>query len=184
MTDAELLALIANYEKAALGSQVAAGATVGTTYYSSSQLMTTLEIDRFNALNMYYARPLGNEVENSSTVVIPELRDTVEWIMPQLMRIFAAARTPCVFDPENEADVDQAELETQAVRHVFFAENEGFMVLHDYLKDALLLRNAYIKVYLETRQKVTVERYSGLTQVELAEVLADGRDETIKVLEQ
>lgn len=184
MSDEDLLALIATYEKSALGSEVAAGATVGTTFSNSSQLMTTLEIDRFNALNFYYGRPLGNEIENSSTVVIPELRDTVEWIMPQLMRIFAAAHTPCVFDPESEGDVDQAQLETEAVRHVFYAENEGFMVLHDYLKDALLLRNAYIKVYLETRKKVTVERYSQLTQIEVAEVLQDSKDESIQVLEQ
>lgn len=184
MSDDDLLSLIAQYEKSALGSEVAAGATVGTTFSNSSQLMTTLDIDRFNALSFYYGRPLGNEIENSSAVVIPELRDTVEWIMPQLMRIFAAARTPCVFDPESEDDVDQAQLETEAVRHVFFAENEGFMVLHDYLKDALLLRNAYIKVYLETRKKITVERYSGLTQMEVAEVLQDGKDESIKILEQ
>jgi hypothetical protein len=184
MSDEDLLALISQYEKASLGSEVAAGATVGTTYYSSSQLMTTLEIDRFNALNMYYARPLGNEVENSSQVVIPELRDTVEWIMPQLMRIFAAARTPCVFEPESEDDVDQADLETEAVRHIFFGENQGFMVLHDYVKDALLLRNAYIKVYLEERKKVSVERYSELTHFELTEILADNKDETIEVLEQ
>lgn len=182
MTDSELLSLISRLEKDALGSQVAAGATVGTTYYSSSQLLTTLEIDRFNALNMYYARPLGNEVENSSQVVIPELRDTVEWIMPQLMRIFAAARTPCVFDPENESDVDQAELETEAVRHVFMVENDGFFVLHDFFKDALLLRNGYIKVYLETRTKVTVESYTGLTLIELTELLSDQRDEKIQVI--
>ena len=184
MSDAALLALIAQYEKEALGSSVAAGATVGTTYYSSSKLLTTLEIDRFNALNFYYARPLGNEVEGSSTVVLPELRDTVEWIMPQLMRIFAAARTPCIFDPESEDDVDQAELETEAVRHVFMVENDGFFVIHDYCKDALLLRNGYIKVYLEERTKSTVERYSELTQEELVELLQDDKDEKIKVLEQ
>src|SRR6185312_7353881 len=138
----------------------------------------------FNALNFYYARPLGNEVEGSSTVVLPELRDTVEWIMPQLMRIFAAARTPCIFDPESEDDVDQAELETEAVRHVFMVENDGFFVIHDYCKDALLLRNGYIKVYLEERTKSTVERYSELTQEELVELLQDDKDEKIKVLEQ
>lgn len=184
MTDDELLHLIAQAEKASLGSEVAAGATVGTTYYSSAQVMTTLEIDRFNALNMYYARPLGNEVENSSQVVLPELRDTVEWIMPQLMRIFAAARTPCVFDPEGPHDVEQAQVETEAVRHIFMAENEGFFILHDFCKDALLLRNGYIKVYLETRTSSKIENYSGLTLTELTEILSDDRDENIEVLEQ
>lgn len=184
MTDEELLNLIATHEKASLGSSVAAGATVGSTYYSSTQTMTTLEIDRYNALNFYFARPFGNEVENSSAVVLPELRDTVEWIMPQLMRIFAAAHTPCVFDPEGEDDVEQAALETEAVRHVFMAQNDGFFILHDLCKDALLLRNGYAKVYWEEKTTSTVERYTGLTQIELAELLSDKADEQIEVLSQ
>lgn len=184
MTEADLLALIANYEKSSLGSEVAAGATVGSTYYSSTQTMTTLEIDRYNALNFYYGRPLGNEVENSSSVVLPELRDTVEWIMPQLMRIFAAAHTPCVFEPEGENDVEQAQLETEAVRHVFMMQNDGFFILHDICKDALLLRNGYAKIYWEVREKSSVQRYTGLSQFELTELLEDRADEKIEVLSQ
>lgn len=182
MSDADLLSLIAQCEKDALGSPVASGASVGTTYSTSTQLLTTLEIDRFDALNFYYGRPLGNEVENQSQVVLPELRDTVEWIKPQLMRIFAAAHTPCVFDPENEDDVDQAALETEAVRHVFMAENPGFFIIHDFCMDALLLRNGYIKVYLETKTQAKVEKYSGLTHTEVTQLLGD--DEDIEILEQ
>jgi len=183
MNDSDLLQLIAQYEKAALGSPVAAGATVGTVAFSATQQMTTLEIDRFNALNMYFARPLGNEIENSSQVVLPELRDTVEWIMPQLMRVFVAARIPCVFEPENEQDVDQAELETEAVRHVLMVQNEGFFVIHDYAKDALLLRNGYIQVYWEKRKKTVTESYSGLTEQALTELL-DGKEDETEILEQ
>ena len=51
MPDDELLSLIRQYELASLGSQVAAGATISTTVYPSNQAMTTLEIDRYNALN-------------------------------------------------------------------------------------------------------------------------------------
>ena len=95
MSDEELLALIRMHEMASLGSQVAAGATISTTIYPSNQAMTTLEIARYNALNAFFARPLGNEVENRSQIVLPELRDTIEWIMPQLMRMFVGAKTVC-----------------------------------------------------------------------------------------
>ena len=184
MTEEELLALIAQYEKDSLGSPVAAGATVGSTYYSATQQMTTLEIDRFNALNMFFARPLGNEIEGQSQVVIPEFRDTVLWIMPQLMRTFDAARTPCVFEPVSEEDVEQAQLETEAVRHVFLVQNNGFMVMHDLFMDALLLRNGYVKVYWREDEKTLTERYTGLTQDEVTDLLSDKADEQIEVLEQ
>ncbi|MDE2101727.1 MAG: hypothetical protein KGL39_31060 [Patescibacteria group bacterium] len=184
MTEEELLNLIAQHEKAALGSPVAAGATVGTTYYNSASTMTTLEIDRFNALNMYFARPLGNEVENSSSYVSPDLRDTIEWIKPQLMRVFVASGTPCVFDPEGEQDVEQAQVETEAVNHVFMKQNPGYDIIHDYITDGMLLRNGYTKTWLEEKQQTKTENYTGLTQDEVTELLADKEDEKVEVLEQ
>jgi hypothetical protein len=185
MTESDLLTLIKAYELASLGSSVAAGATISSTVGPGSQALTTLEIDRFNALNTYYARPIGNEVENRSQIVLPELRDTVEWIMPQLMRMFAAAKTICRFDAISATDMDQAELETQVVNHIFMKENNGFFILHDYFKDALLLRNGYAKVYWCEEKKVEVERYSGLTEDEVSRVMeTDGEDDEVEVLEQ
>ncbi len=184
MSDEELLAVVRACELASLGSSVAAGATISTTVYPSNAAMTTLEIDRYNALNMYFARPLGNEVENRSQVVLPELRDTIEWIMPQLMRIFAAAKSVVRFDPENQQDEQQAEMETMAVNHVFMQENNGFFLLHDFFKDALLMRNGYTKTHWLEEDHSAVERYSGLTEIELSAVLEDKDDEKIEVLEQ
>ncbi len=182
MTDDELLELIARQEKAALGSPLAAGATVGDVSTNSQGAVTTLQIDRFNALNTYFGRPLGNEVEGSSRVVLPELRDTVEWIKPQLMRIFAAAKTPCVFDPEGEKDVDQAQVETETVNHVFMVQNDGFWVIYDLITDALLLRNGYTKVWWDDSERKVTETYTGLTEDQVAELLGDDQDEKIEIL--
>jgi hypothetical protein len=184
MTDGDLLQLIAAYERASLGSSVAAGATISTTVYPSQQQMTTLEIDRYNAINMYMARPLGNEVENRSQVVLPELRDTIEWIMPQLMRMFVASKQICRFEPETAEDESQAEMETAVVNHVFMKENNGFFVLHDFFKDALLMRNGYANVDWVEEEHTGVERYSGLTQFELTKLLGDMEDEDTEILEQ
>lgn len=184
MRDEDLLALVRQYELASLGSQVAAGATISTTVFPSNQAMTTLEIDRYNALNAYFARPLGNEIENRSQVVLPELRDTIEWIMPQLMRMFVGSKTVCRFDPENEQDETQAEMETMTVNHVFMQQNDGVMVLHDFFKDALLMRNGYAEVYTKEETKISEESYTGLTEIEVAELLGDKDDEELQVLEQ
>jgi hypothetical protein len=181
MTDTEVLGLIGMYEKSALGSSVAAGPSVGGSIKPANQDMTTLEIDRYNALNAYFARPLGNEVEDRSQIVLPELRDTVEWIMPTLMRMFASGK-PCQFDPESQGDEDQAEIETEVVNYVFMKRNEGFFILHDFFKDALLLRNGYIDSWWEKRRKAVVETYSGLTEIELAMLMQT--DDEIEVLEQ
>lgn len=184
MSDEDLLALIRQYELASLGSQVAAGATISTTVYPSNQAMTTLEIDRYNALNAYFARPLGNEVENRSQVVLPELRDTIEWIMPQLMRIFMGTSSPVRFEAEGAKDDEGAKVETATVNHVFMHENNGFFVLHDFFKDAMLMRNGYVKVYWKDTKQTSVSRYTALTEMELPELLQESDNEQIDILEQ
>lgn len=182
MTDEELLAEIGKFEKASLGSSVSVGPSVGGSVKPAGQTMTTLEIDRYNALNAYYARPLGNEVDDRSQIVLPELRDTVEWIMPTLMEIFVGSGKPVQFDPQAPDDEDQAEIETEVVNHVFMRQNDGFFILHDFVKDALLLRNGYISSYWLKKRKTSVENYSGLSQIEVS--MLHATDDEIEILEQ
>lgn len=184
MTEGELLTLISQYEQASLGSEVAAGATISTTVYPSTQSMTTLQVDRYNALNNFLARPLGNEIENRSQVVLPVIRDTIAWIMPQLMRMFAGSKSICRFEPENEQDEAQAEMETDVVNWIFMTSNNGVMILHDFFWDALLLRNGYAQVYTREWKSVKEEGYKGLSQQELIGLLEDTADEKLVVLEQ
>lgn len=184
MTEEALLSLIAMYERASLGSQVSAGATISTTVFPSNTAMTTLEIDRYNALNSFFARPLGNEVENRSQVVMPVVRDTMTWIMPQLMRMFAAAKAVCRFDPVGQGDEDQAQMETEVVNHIFMVENDGFVIIYDFFWDALLMRNGYAEVHTQEETQVSQEKYTGLDEIEVSSLLQDDADEDLEVLEQ
>lgn len=184
MSDEEILNLIRAHEQASLGSPVAAGASISSAIFPSNQQMTTLQIDRYNSLNAYWARPLGNEVENRSQVVLPELRDTVEWIMPQLMRMFVGSKQICRFDPEGQTDIEQAQAESDAVNHIFIKENNGFFILYDYFKDALLLRNGYARVDWVEEKVSGIERYSKLTEDEVAEVTQETEESKVEVLEQ
>src|SRR5579863_7339694 len=186
MSDDSLLALIGQYERASLGSSTAVGPSVGGNIKPAGQTMTTLEIDRYNALNAYFGRPMGNEVEDRSQIVLPELRDTVEWIMPTLMRMFLGSGKPVQFDPEAPGDEDQAEQETEVVNHVFMRQNDGFFVLHDMFKDALLLRNGYVTAYWSKKTKTSVERYTGLDEGAVTMLMQDAKakGDEIKIIEQ
>lgn len=186
MSDDELLGLIGQYERASLGSSVAVGPSVGGNIKPAGQTMTTLEIDRYNALNAYFGRPMGNEVEDRSQIVLPELRDTVEWIMPTLMRMFVGSGKPVQFDPEAPGDEEQAEQETEVVNHVFMKQNDGFFILHDMFKDALLLRNGYVTSYWAKKTKSTVERYTGLDEGAVTMLMQDAekKGDDIEILEQ
>ena len=47
--------------------------------------------DRIKALDYYLGEPFGNEVEGKSQVVSTETADTIEQIMPSLMRVFCGS---------------------------------------------------------------------------------------------
>jgi hypothetical protein len=46
--------------------------------------------ERIRALDFYMGEPLGNEIEGRSQVISTDVADTVEQVIPSLMRIFTA----------------------------------------------------------------------------------------------
>lgn len=123
--------------------------------------------DRALALDRYFGREYGNELEGRSRVVSKDISDAVDWIMPQLMRIFLSTDDICRFDPVGPEDEKGAEQETDYVNHVIMRENPGFTILHDWFKDSLLLKNGYVKRWWDETEEVTHESYSGLAEEEL-----------------
>ena len=74
---------------------------------------------RLKALQYYNAEPYGNEVEGSSRIVTTEVRDTVESIMPSLMRIFTSGDRVAQFDPMGPEDIAVAEQASDYANHIF-----------------------------------------------------------------
>lgn len=72
------------------------------------------------------------------------------------------------FDPTGPNDEPLAEQESDAVNYIFAKMNNGVMILHDLLTDALILKNGYVKVWYETETKETFSNYTGLDQMTLA----------------
>lgn len=145
---------------------------------------STLDLERQEAMDSYYGRNWKPAPEGRSQIVDRVLMDTVEWIMPQIMRVFASTDEIVKFDPVGPEDEDLAEQETAYVNHCIMKKNNGFITLYDAVKDALLLRNGYIKCYWDTRKKTYVENYSGLTDEGLQKLLFDYGDDQTEILEQ
>ena len=65
----------------------------------------TISQQREQAMEYYYGLPFGNEVEGRSQYVDSTVQDTVEWIKPSLMRVFASGDEMVKFTPHGPADV-------------------------------------------------------------------------------
>lgn len=155
MTDEELLALIDGY--------------AGTAYGQSGQL----EEDRSESVDRYNCQPYGDEVAGQSGAVATDLRDTVEWMMPKLLRIFIGGDEVGKFDPKGPEDEAAAQQETDYINHVILEKNNGFLLFSSWFRDALLQKNGYAKVWWEKKSDVMMETYQGLPDEALAMLLQD-----------
>ena len=59
--------------------------------------------ERRQALKYFFGQPLGNEVEGRSQVVMTEVADTIHWILPSLMRMFASRKSTAASSCSPEA---------------------------------------------------------------------------------
>lgn len=147
---------------------------------NSLTISSELEVDQGDALDYYYGRVFGNEVKGRSQVVTRDVLETIEWIMPSLLRVFASGKKTVNFDATSEQDEEAAEQETDIVNHVFNKDNKGFIILHNWFKDALLQKVGYTKTYWETEKEVLTEQYTGLSDAGLSELLQDKEVEPVE----
>ena len=129
--------------------------------------------NRVETLRYYLGEPFGNEVENRSQVVATEVSDTIEYIMPSLMKMFASSDEFCRFEPRGPEDVQAAAQATDLVNFEIYRSNPGFRVVHDWFKDALLFAQGAVKSYWQESERVEPETYEGLTEDELTILLSD-----------
>jgi hypothetical protein len=127
-----------------------------------------LAIDRAAAMNHYHGRPYGDEVEGRSQVVSRDLAEAVDWALPGIMKVLTQSGRLAEFDPTGPQDEELAAQESDYVNQVLMKDNPGFMVLHDTIKDTLLLRNGYVKHWWEVEEKIEESSYTGLTMDAIA----------------
>lgn len=118
---------------------------------------------RTELLKRYKAEPYGDEEENRSSIVTTDVADTVEWLLPQLIEVFAGGEQTVKFEPVGQEDEEAAAQETDVVNHVFQSENQGFLVLYSWFKDALRAKNGYVKAWWEETETTEEEEYEGLS---------------------
>ena len=128
---------------------------------------------RENAMAYYLADPFGNEEDGRSQVILTEVRDTILAMVPSLLRIFTSSDQVLEFIPKGAEDVEAAEQATDLINYIFMQENSGFRVLHDAIKDGLLLKTGVLTWYKLDDEKVEYYSYSNLTRDEAMFIMND-----------
>jgi hypothetical protein len=121
-----------------------------------------VEADRKSALDYYFQRLRGDEVQGASKVVSGDLSAMVEANLAQMMDAFSGDAI-AEFHAMDEADADQCELESCVVQYFLMGLNNGFLQFLQAIKDALLLRNGVMKIWIEEKTRATRRTLIGVT---------------------
>lgn len=117
---------------------------------------------RATATDFYFGRPFGDETEGRSQMVSHDVRDTVNQILPSMMRVFCGSDKIVEFEPVGPEDVQNAEQATDYANYILNNDNDGFSIIYSTLKDTLVRKCGIVKAYWDVKEQVKVEKYTGL----------------------
>jgi hypothetical protein len=120
--------------------------------------------NRALATGYYYGAPFGDEEDGRSQVVSMDVRDTVQGILPSLMRIFFGPERVVEFMPQGPEDIASADQATDYVDFIFKRDNPGFKILHSAFKDALVRKCGIVKYWWDESVQVSAESFSMLDE--------------------
>jgi hypothetical protein len=149
----------------------------GESYGSGDYTMDgELSAQRSQAIDAYLGRNTNPAPEGNSQIVSRDLFDTVEWMLPSLVRIFAGGDEVVKFNPVGPEDDKQAKQETLYVNHIVTKRNPWTQIVHDWLWDALVTKNAYCLAYRDKQIKVEYELYEDQSDDAFALLMQDADD--------
>lgn len=134
----------------------------------------------------YYNGQLPRPVhKGNSPYVSTDVFDCVEWAKAVLLETFSAGSdiiqfTPKTDDPKEIAESAQA---SAYCEHVIFEQNSGPELFATVAHDALMSRNAIVKVFWDDQTESIGEEFNNLGEDELAILLQDD-DVTLEELKQ
>lgn len=146
---------------------------------------TDFMADNERLLKQYFAEPYGDELDDRSQVVSTDIADVVEADMPSLMRVFMGSGDIVKFVPrsDNPQDINEAEEKTSYVDWIIRNQPESFNIIHSWVKDAEIQKMGVVKYFIEDTRQSEEHKYTGLDQMEIAEIVDSLQGEDVEKVE-
>lgn len=134
---------------------------------------STISPLRALATQYYRGEEFGNEEDGRSKVVSRDVRDTVQAILPSLMKVFFSGQNIVEFAPNGPEDVAAAAQATDYINYVVTRDNPGFEIFYSAFKDALVCKTGIIKFYWDSEIQIETSDLTGLDDAGLAVLNSD-----------
>ena len=112
----------------------------------TAQISTTLIDNNTKAMNYYIAETLDlEEKKQISKAIVPVVRDTINWVIPIMMEIFAGDEEVFSIKPRGPEDVKDAELTQKLVGYQLRVKNKWGQFVHDVFQDSFINKRGIAK---------------------------------------
>ena len=136
--------------------------------------------DRAEATDYY----LGKEPEEQSSLqsqyVSTDVRDSVLFMLPSIMRTFFGTNKIVEFVPKNAEDIPLAAQQTDYINYIIQQKNPGFKVMYDVFKDALIRKTGFVKAFWDDTISASTHEYTGLSPEAYQALIFDPNVEVIE----
>ena len=151
-------------------------AYVGHLLEDAIDYIDELSEDRITSTEYYSGHLPKQDEDGRSSVVSYDVRDTVNSIMPVLMRTFFGSKQIMQFTPRGPEDVEMAQQATDYINHIILEENQNsFSHFYAAFKDCLIKRTGILKYWYEKTENVSTSKYTGLDEAQVQTLAgADG----------
>lgn len=156
----------------------------------------TLQEEREVAIDFYNGEPFGDEVDGRSQLVTRDVAEVIDYMTVSLLRTMASGDKVVEFDcaePPRRIERDEkgnpipqppsiSEQATMAVTREFMQGQDGYRVLHDWIKAGLLEKSSVAKVCVEPQPPkrreavLSVDEMSAMTEQGVQFIASDQRD--------
>ena len=111
----------------------------------------TISPQRATAAEYYNGEALASGEEGRSTAQTMDVRDTVQAMLPSLLRIFCGSDHMVEFAPRGPEDIEAAKQATDFVNYVLNQDQDQSFVeiIYACLKDALVKGSGFLKYYYD-----------------------------------
>lgn len=135
---------------------------------------------QIEAFERYTGQAYGDEQVGRSQVHTREVFETIEWLRPDIARMFGSGGKAVEIEPWEKGSEQQAEAATDFLNLTFFEQQDGHAIVDSFFFDGALQKMGIVGVFWEEPKLYEPEEYSGLDMMQ-AQGLAE--DPNMDVLE-
>jgi hypothetical protein len=129
-------------------------------------------------IDYYNAEPIGDlakpEIEDRSDFVSTDVADTVEWMLPAFIDMFASSDDAVSFEARRVQDEPMAQMAQAYINHLYYVQNDGLSHMYDWFKDSLIQKVGFSKTWVEECAEDVTQKYEGQSEEMLVMLLQDG----------